>query len=83
MTRVYLSPIRTAETKPETTWRVTTRGWVVLGMFMLLVAIGITHVTANYHLICDWRQGVTPCQIMTTDELLDSVFPATVGTEQP
>ncbi len=83
MTKVYQSPIREAETKPETTWHVTTRGWVVLGMAMLLVAIGINHVIADRHVICDWRGGITPCEIMTTDELLESVFPGYVGTEKP
>lgn len=73
MNKVYVSPIQ--ETSPTRTTRtvLTRRGKVVVALLVLGVALGFNWLMAGKSVVCDWRQGITPCAIVTDDELFQYI----------
>ncbi len=73
MDKVYLSPIQNTQPVRQTRTVLTRRGKVVVVLGMLLVALAFNWAMSGKSLVCDWRQGITPCAIVTDEELFQFI----------
>lgn len=69
MTKVYVSPLQEIPQTKTTRTVLTRRGKVVVAILMLSIAVGFNWLMSGKSVVCDWRQGITPCAIVTDEEL--------------
>ena len=44
--------------------RLTRRGKIVVAVAIIAFVVGFTWLTSGKALACDWREGITPCEII-------------------